>query len=137
MALFRECGLDHLGYDSQMPRRLTIAAIVAFLLPAILCARDPREQARIDYLIHDMENSTGVKFIRNGTEYDGAAAAKHLQMKVSYASDRVKTAEDFIKYCASESSMTHQKYRIRLANGTTMDAASYFTWELRKFDEKH
>jgi hypothetical protein len=31
----RECGLDHLVYDGQMPRRLAIAAIVAFLLPAI------------------------------------------------------------------------------------------------------
>jgi Family of unknown function (DUF5329) len=101
----------------------------------MLLARDTREQARIDFLIHGVESSTGVKFIRNGKKYDGAAAAAHLRRKLGYAAERVKTAEDFVKDCASESSLTHQKYQI-LANGTTMDAASYFTEQLREFDRQ-
>jgi hypothetical protein len=118
-------------------RHFASATLLALLLfPALLFARDAREQTRIDFLINGVESANGIKFIRNGTEYDGAAAAKHLRMKAGYAGGRVKTAEDFVKYCASESSMTHQNYKIRLADGTTMDAASYFTAELRKFDEK-
>jgi hypothetical protein len=102
-----------------------------------LWGREAREQARIDFLIHGVETASGVKFVRNGSEYDGVAGAKHLRMKLGYAGERVKTAEDFVKYCASESSFTHQPYKIRVADGTTTDAASYFRAKLREFDEKH
>jgi hypothetical protein len=57
-------------------------------------------------------------------------------MKLSYLSERVKTAEEFVKYCASESSMTHRKYMIRLADSTTIDSAAYFTRLLREFDQQ-
>ena len=108
------------------------------ILPTLLWARDGREQARIDFLLHGVETAQGVVFIRNGSENDGAAAAKHLRMKLDYAGDRIKTAEDFVKYCASESSMTHRKYMVRQADGSTSDAATYFTAKLHEFDEaKH
>ena len=97
-------------------------------------ARDAREAARIDFLIHGVETAKGVVFIRNGAEYDGVAAAKHLRMKLNYAGERLRTAEEFVKYCASESSLTHSKYKIRLADGTVSDAAAYFTRQLREFD---
>jgi Family of unknown function (DUF5329) len=111
--------------------------VLIAIAPFSVRARDAREQARIDFLLHAVETATNVKFVRNGSEYDGVAGAKHLRMKLGYAGDRVKTAEDFVKYCASESSFTHQKYKIREADGTTMDAASYFHAKLREFDEKH
>lgn len=117
--------------------RLWLLLALAITLPCSLAARDAREQARIDFLIHGVETTAKVKFIRNGSEYDGAAAASHLRMKLGYAGERVKTAEDFVKYCASESSLTHQKYKIRAADGTTTDAAAYFHAKLREFDEKH
>ena len=112
--------------------------VMLALWPALLWARDAREQARIDYLLHDVESASGMKFIRNGSEYDGAAAAKHLRMKLDYSGERLKTAEDFVKYCATESSLTHRKYLIRAADGTTTEAAVYFTAKLREFDRaKH
>ena len=116
--------------------RLLSLSVAIVLLPSLTWARDAREQARIDFLIHGVETATGVKFIRNGSEYDGAAGAKHLRTKLNYAGDRVKTAEDFVKYCASESSFTHQKYKIRLADGTTTESATYFLAKLHEFDEK-
>ncbi len=133
-----ECESIYLVYSLRVHRSsvLSVLAVLVFL-PAILFAREAREEARIEFLIHGVESSTGIKFIRNGSEYDGAAAAKHLRMKVNYGGSRIKTAEEFVKYCASESSLTHRKYSIRLADGTTMDAATYFTEQLRKFDEKH
>jgi hypothetical protein len=118
-------------------RCLGFLLVLIALLPCSLWARDARQQARIDFLIHGVETATSLKFVRNGTEYDGAAGAKHLRMKLGYAGERVKTAEDFVKYCASESSFTHQKYKIRAADGTMTDAATYFQAKLREFDEKH
>jgi len=117
-------------------RRLGLLLILAAVLPCSLWARDAREQARIDFLIHGVETATNVKFVRNGSEYDGVAGAKHLRMKLDFAGERVKTAEDFVKYCASESSFTHQKYKIRAADGTMMDAAVYFYAKLREFGER-
>ncbi len=118
-------------------RRACFSLMIVALLPALLWGREAREQARIDFLIHGVETATDVKFIRNGSDYDGIAGAKHLRMKLNYAGERVKTAEDFVKYCASESSFTHQKYKIRSADGTMTDTATYFRAKLREFDEKH
>jgi hypothetical protein len=108
------------------------AILLAFVSLAV--ARDAREQRRIDFLLHDVEQATDVVFIRNGTEHDGPAAAKHLRRKLDYAGERVKTAEEFVKYCASESSLTHQHYKVRLQGGKTLDAADYLIGKLHEFD---
>jgi Family of unknown function (DUF5329) len=107
------------------------------MMPGLTLAREAREQARIDFLIHEVEIARGITFIRNGSEYNGTEGAKHLRMKLGFAGERVKTAEDFVKYCASESSMSHRKYQVRTTDGKTTDAASYFYAKLREFDEKH
>jgi hydrogenase maturation factor HypF (carbamoyltransferase family) len=116
----------------------TFAGLVLLMvLPALLLARDTREQQRIDYLIQAFSSLKGAVFIRNGSEYDAAAARDHLRKKLSFAGERVKTAEDFIKYCASESSMTHQPYKIRFADNTTVDTVSFFRQKLQEFDQKN
>jgi hypothetical protein len=120
-------------YSSILKTYLRVAVLL-FGLVAVVLARDAREQARIDFLMHNVETSKGIIFIRNGSEHDGPAAAKHLRTKLDYAGERVRTAEDFIKACASESSLTHQKYKVRLADGTTMSAADYFAAKLREFE---
>lgn len=99
-------------------------------------AREAREQQRIDFLLNSVETAKGIKFIRNRSEYDGIAAGKHLRDKLGYAGERVKTAEQFIQYCASESSMTHLKYTVRLADGKTVDSAVYFTGLLREWEQQ-
>ena len=105
--------------------------------PWLLFARDAREQQRIDYLIQSLGSLKGAVFIRNGKDYDAQAARDHLQTKLDYAGGRVKTAEQFIKYCATESSMSHQPYKIRFADGTVIDTASYFSAKLKEFDQKN
>ena len=92
------------------------------------------EQARIEGLIASVEQAKGLVFIRNGSEHDAAAAAAHLRMKWKKAGSRVRTAEDFIKLCATGSSMTGQKYQIRLADGRLQDSADYFNAQLRRID---
>jgi len=127
-----------MGFKMELKRvGLVLLVFGIALMPVIAQAREAREQTRIDFLIHEVETARGMTFIRNGSEYDGAAGAKHLRMKLGFAGDRVKTAEDFVKYCASESSMSHRKYQVRTADGKTTDAAAYFYAKLREFDEKH
>ena len=110
--------------------------VAVLLVPSLLFAREAREQQRIDFLLKTAETSRRIVFIRNGSEYDGHAAAQHLRQKLNYAGERIKTAEQFIQYCASESSLTHRKYTVRLENGATVDSATYFTGLLRDYDQQ-
>jgi hypothetical protein len=100
-------------------------------------ARDTREQQRIDYLMQSLVSLKGAVFIRNGSEYDAQAARAHLQTKLDYAGVRIKTAEQFVQYCASESSMSHQPYKIRFADGKVVATAIYFAEKLKEFDAKN
>jgi hypothetical protein len=110
--------------------------LMVALLPALVLARDAREQARIEFLIREVETSRGLTFIRNGSEHDGAAAAKHLRRKLNHLGERLKTAEQFIQHCATESSITGRNYQVKTAEGKTVAAATYFTERLREFDQQ-
>lgn len=105
--------------------------LLALLLPFAASAHAPTEAKKIEALIVSVERLPGAVFIRNGSEYDGKKAAEHLRMKWKYAGRRIKTAEDFIRYCATASSMTGKKYRIRFADGRSVDSEQYFHTQLR------
>ena len=118
-----------------MTRRFLIAICLLSIVPGFGAqARDAREQRRIDYLIDSLSSLHGAVFIRNGKEYSSELARDHLRQKLQAAGDRVKTAEDFIKYCASESYLSHQPYRIRFADGKVTDTAPFFLERLREFE---
>lgn len=97
-------------------------------------ARALTEAQKIEALIAGIEHLPGAVFIRNGNEYDGNRAAAHLRLKWHNAGRRVKTAEDFISYCASESSLSGKKYRIRFADGHSLDSADFFHQQLRALE---
>ena len=116
-----------------MIRRL--ALLLALLASSLAWASAPPTQAqRIEALIAAVGKLKGATFIRNGSEHTAAEAAAHLRLKWKNAGKRVRTAEDFIRYCATGSSMTGRKYRIRFADGREMDSADFFQAELRRYD---
>jgi hypothetical protein len=114
------------------------AFCLAFLLFLIVQghAQESHEPAKIQYLIDSVQTLTGGKFIRNGKVYDAGAAANHLRLKLKVAGKRVKTAEDFIRICASKSSETGKPYRIQMVDGTTVDAEVFFRSKLKDFPGK-
>jgi hypothetical protein len=116
-----------------MKKISAVLAILLLLVAVGVCARDLSEAARIQYLIASVEALEGAKFIRNGSEHDARAAADHLRLKLKAAGNKVKTAEDFIKFCASRSSITGKPYLIRLADGTTLESEVFFRNKLRTF----
>ena len=106
------------------------------LIPVLAFAAPLTEQQKIDALIHSVEVLPGAQFIRNGSTYDGKAAADHLRMKRRYAGSRITTAEEFIDRCASQSSFSGRPYLIRFANGKTVDSGDYFRAELRRIEAR-
>jgi len=115
-----------------MSRALGIFFLLGFLVAPAFSQQDI-EQRKIEYLISSIADLHGARFIRNGSEYDAQRAADHLRVKLHYASGRVKTAEDFIVYCATGSSMTGGAYQIKFADGRTIATAAFLRDKLAAY----
>jgi hypothetical protein len=121
-------------YRIGLINRFLIAVImVLVLIEGVAYGQDPIEKAKISFLISSIENTKGVKFIHNGSEYDRKEAASHLRMKLQAADGKVKTADDFIRLCASNSYMTGKPYLIKYPDGRTIRSAEYFRERLKAF----
>ncbi len=113
------------------------AALVLISVVACAHAGDlaPIESQKIDYLIASVEALNDAQFVRNGTAYDAKAAADHLRLKLRNAGSRVSTAEDFIRYCASVSSISNKPYQIRFSDGRVVTSEAYLRQKLSEFRE--
>jgi len=116
-----------------------------FLAMTLLClaavaqagAAATSESSRIEYLLTVVASLHDAQFIRNGKAYDSAAAVSHMRTKLRVAGGRVKTAEDFIRYCASESSVSGEPYEIRFADGRVVLSADFLRQKLLEFDAQN
>jgi hypothetical protein len=111
------------------------AALLTLLLgaSALLAHATPSatEDQLIDTLIQRVGRMSSMIFLRNGSEYHAADAAKHMQAKYDYFKKELVTAEDFIQRCASRSEMTGQAYKVKLEGGAVRDASEFLNGELR------
>ena len=102
---------------------VVLAALLAFTANPSAMAGTSVRDAEIDGLLDAVEHSD-CSFERNGRQYDGPRARKHLQRKRDYLGDRLTSAEDFIRYAATESSRSGKPYLIICAGETTPSAAT-------------
>jgi hypothetical protein len=107
--------------------------VILALFSGAVSAQDNIEKKKIEFLISSVENLKGVKFIRNGSEHNGKEAAQHLRMKLQNVLV-VETADDFIRLCASKSSVTGKPYMIRLSDGKTIKSEKYFREKLKEYN---
>jgi hypothetical protein len=117
-----------------MKKILLIAIAACLLFYGMAYAATQSENDKIQYLITSVENLDGAKFIRNGSEHLPKDAADHLRMKLQKAGKRVKTVDDFIKLCASQSYLSGEPYQIRFADGKTVKTADYFRGLLKQYN---
>ena len=103
-----------------------LAALV--LLLSLATARADPLHDEIAHLI-DFVRQSSCTFIRNGTEYDGAQAADHVQAKYDYYKADIKTVEDFIERAASKSMLSGKPYEVRCSDGKTIPAADWIRTE--------
>jgi hypothetical protein len=114
-------------------RVLTGILLLALSAMSVAGSPTPLEERRIEYLVASIENLQNAQFIRNGTAYDGKAAADHLRLKLKVAGARVATAEDFIRLCASVSSSSGQAYQIRFSDGRVVSSEAFLRQRLAEF----
>jgi len=116
--------------------RQILAAIFTLLLTAALAvALDPQTKAEIDELINYVQMS-GVRFIRNGSEYSGAEGAQHLRDKLAKAGDHVKTTDDFITGIASKSYLSGKPYLVKFPDGHTQPTGEWLRAHLAETRKK-
>ena len=116
-------------------RILTLALLVTAGMPVWSNATDEAQTVKeIDHLLVYISDSP-CQFIRNDKAYDAAEARSHIQKKYDYLRSRIKTTEDFIRYAASQSSMSGKPYRIRCGD-ETMLCADWLREELERYRQQ-
>ncbi len=90
------------------------------------------EKVKIETLITHIQGLEGATFIRNGSDYSGAHAAKFLRAKWERNEKEVKTAADFIAKVASTSGTSGKPYLIRFKDGKETPCGEYLTAQLKK-----
>ncbi|MDP9012723.1 MAG: DUF5329 domain-containing protein [Pseudomonadota bacterium] len=105
-----------------------------FLVMSSHAAPAPITQAEIEYLLSTVAES-GCEFYRNGTWYDGRAAAAHLRYKYDalMAKDLINNSDDFIERAATKSSLSGLAYAIRCKGYPSVSSHEWFEDLLAKY----
>ena len=87
-------------------------------------AAEPALKETIEKLLTAVEKSEG-KFVRNGDEHTGKAAAEHMRKKRDHFKKKIKTPEDFIELCATKSELSDKPYKIKMSDGKLVDSKEW------------
>jgi hypothetical protein len=119
---------------SRRARRTLLAATAALtftLSHAAAASAESPAKDEIDHLLNFVAASS-CTFVRNGSEYPPDQAREHLAGKYKFAGSRISTAEEFIKYLATQSSMSGELYHVK-CNKTDGLAGVWLTDELNRY----
>lgn len=108
--------------------------MLLFVIPA--SAQQVSEAEKINKLISYIEQLDNAVFIRNGSEYTSAQAAKFLREKHKRNKDNVKTAKDFILKCASISSTSGKHYQVKFPDGRIVNTQELLVNELVRIEKE-
>ena len=113
--------------------KLLTSFILWFALSNPMSAASDRDE--IEHLLNFVAPS-GCTFERNGNQYDSVEAREHIQRKYEHIKGRISTTEDFIRYAASESSISGKKYHAT-CNGQTITSGDWLSKELARYRQSN
>lgn len=94
-----------------MMMRLYAVLCLTLLLVSGARANEHVFEEEVAHLLAYVETS-GCIFIRNGKTYTSVEARAHMERKYKHIKKRISSAEHFITYGASKSSITGKKYMV-------------------------
>jgi len=115
-------------------RLLLVAWLI--LLQCTVPVRGDSTAEEIAYLLKFIRESP-CTFIRNGSDYDGAAAEEHVAAKYAHFKDEIKTAEDFIDRAATKSLLSGALYRVQCGSAPSIAAAEWLRDALHSYRTQH
>ncbi len=74
---------------------------------------------------------------RNGKRYNSEDAYSHVKKKYDYFRGKIRTAEDFIDYSASKSTISGKFYLVFCDNEPVIRTRDWLLEELRKYREQN
>ena len=118
-------------------RSLLPAALVllfAALSPVGMAGESSREDLdrTISFLLQHVARSNLI-FIRNGVMYSPKEAEAHMRRKYEYFKGDIRTPEDFIRLCASKSTLTGRLYKVKLPDGRLLRADRWMHAALSRY----
>lgn len=90
----------------------------------------------VNHLLAFVKNSQCI-MTRNGDEHSGAEGVKHIQRKYDYFRDKISSAEEFIEYSASKSTMSKKYYTVSCDGETSIKTQDWLLEELKQFRAKN
>ncbi len=113
--------------------KCTQFVILLFAVMHFSSAFPMTEDGKIRALLEAL-GSSNLIFIRNDVEYPAVQAKSHLEMKLSRAGSRIRTADDFIRYLATKSSATGRPYYVKLPDGNKIESAVWLRKKLAEIE---
>jgi hypothetical protein len=94
----------------------------------------PAQQAEVQHLL-EFIRTTPCRLERNGREYGGERAHRHVLRKYDYFRERIETTEDFIALSASQSTISGRPYWFLCDGEPRMESRAVLLAELRRYRE--
>ena len=130
----------HTEYSNLTKKSIKILLFyfIIFLFPKVELNSESfhlTEKQKINFLLEELERSN-LRFIRNGDEYSAKEAKEHMLKKLEYAGDRVRTAEQFIIYIGTKSSLSGKPYFVLFPDGRKIESGKWLSEKLIKLGDK-
>ena len=122
----------------RLMRFAVIFCSLLFFMPGPSAAAQDSAAKTSAEIVHllDFVHVSNCTFIRNGSEYDGAMAAGHLQTKYDYYKGDIHSAEDFIDLAATKSALSGKPYLVHCPGKQTIASSDWLKIELQTFRSK-
>ena len=116
-------------------RRNSLGFLMAMLAVSSGYADVPAEkQHEVKHLLSFVEQSDCL-LERNGKQHSGAEAVKHIKKKYDYYRDDVDSAESFIEYSATKSTMSGKYYMVQCGSRAAVKTRDWLLEELKRYRE--
>ncbi len=110
--------------------------ILALMYQAVVIADVSTNQLKeVSYLLDYIKNTQCV-INRNGTNYNGKQAVKHIEKKYNYYRDDIKNTEDFIRLSATKSTMSGNHYTVKCSTEIKTTTQQWLLNELSRYRNK-
>jgi Family of unknown function (DUF5329) len=116
----------------RLLRRASLASgFACALATSAALAASSVSNDEIDHLLNYVAASH-CTFVRNGSEYAADEARDHLVDKYRFVGTRIATAEQFIEYLGTKSSLSGQPYHVRCGEHDELSAV-WLGAELKRY----
>ena len=92
-------------------------------------------QSEINHLLAFLENSE-CQFERNGKIHSGKDTVAHAQRKYNYFKDKIDSAEKFIEYSATKSTISGKYYMVQCKDKPKVKTHDWLLQELKNYRNK-